>query len=229
MAFATWPWNQWLDDLKAGNADPFCEGLKRAVLTYRRIRGKKMAQIREQYGIDSYDDLTNGLCELVLADRKIMEARAAMLGDYEIGQRINRTLENWLIDRWRSRISRKEPFIEDIFYSPGKLSDAENALESYLVNRLHRMAESAEDEAVLKDLLEDFVQKLTARQQRIFVQYEEFGVGRVTLTNLINALGIQKSTLYKEIQEIQKKRNETFKDGRVEEVGEETIAKPKFE
>jgi len=212
MAFVSWEWNAWLDELGAGDGKLFFEGLKKAVRTHHLIRAKTVAQMREEYSIESHDDVVQELAIKVLSDdRGIMTNRNNLLGNNEIGKWINRILTNFLTDRWRRRRLEKGIFVDVSWDSENeRKKEGETAIEHFLARRVRDLSRSPEGECILGDLLERFIEHLTPRERVIFEEYEEFGQGSMTLKGLIEKLGVKKSILYKAVQKIKKELASTL-------------------
>lgn len=211
MALVTWEWSAWLDELRAGDGGLFFEGLKKAVRTHPLIRAKTFAQMHKEYSIESHDDAVQELAIRVLSDPGIMTSRDNLLGDNEIGKRINRILTNFLTDRWRRRLLEKGIFVDMSWDSENeRKEEGESAIDHFLARRVRDLSRSPEGECILSDLLKRFIEHLKPRERVIFEGYEEFGQGSMTLKGLIEKLGVKKSILYKAVQKIKKELASTL-------------------
>lgn len=200
MAFKIWPWNSWLDEAET-NGELLLAGLRKAVSTHRRIRGKSLHRILDEYGVER-EDIVNALGIKILSDHKIEGRKDSEIGDKEIGQQINCILGNLLTDLYRKRRRERDRFVNVAFTSGGNNTDRETAgLEDFLPRRLYDLSLSPEGLCILEDLLR-VSGSLTPRQQVIFKESERFDQGEMTVQELAESLKYSDTLIYEEIRQI---------------------------
>lgn len=200
MAFATWPWNLWLDEFfKGGNQELLVAGLKKAVVTHRYLGRKSDMDILKLYGVEYRDEIVNGLAVKVLSDKRLKESSDNALGDYEISQRIYTILTNHLKDLLREQRNEKSWF-ESSHPQSAELYEMGNEPRTEDFSQGPNCSHPPDD-SIIADVLRCLSAKLSPRQQTILRDYKDFG-GKLSVEDLMGKFRVEQSTIYEEIKKI---------------------------
>jgi hypothetical protein len=198
-------WNSVLDTLRNGEDTPFAKALIQAVSRHPRIRGKPAAELLRNYGVES-KDIVQELAVKILKDQALMQARLYSLPDYVLGERVNRDLENLLIDKARSWRGRKGLYDDASQRAPEGASRHEetSGVEELVGSYVLSTSRSTEDDYVAKLTRDRAIACLTDRQRLVFEKYEGFG-GDMTVLELTRFFGVKKSSIYEEIRKVKQR------------------------
>jgi hypothetical protein len=203
MAFVSWPWNEWLESLRGGDEQPFLEGLKRAVVTHRRLRGKSAAVLNNEYGTESYNDIVQELAIKIVSSTVIMDSQTTLIENKQIGALITVIIENMLTDLFRKRINEKRTFDQVGRYQKrNNEGQEEDEIGGFLEWRSRDTSCSPETRYELHDLAQHVRAKLTQRQSFILEHFQRFGNGSMSVLDLVELLGVEKTTINNEVARI---------------------------
>jgi hypothetical protein len=202
MQYKTFPWNQWIDLLRNGDAVPFFEGVKKAV--YAGFRGMKASEVRRQYGDEAQDDVAQLLALKLLRANVITEFKKKKWDDGHIAAYIMKAIKQtiWDLASKRSR--------ENAIFSP--LSDAtvaEDRPDGDAVRAAHAAADPRPSPAAklegkeVSSLLNRVTAQFTPRQVRILQDYKPFG-GEMRGPELAVALKVSIQTINNEVSTIKR-------------------------
>jgi len=201
-------WNKVFDALRNGDDIPFGRAVQEAVRRHPRIRRKRVIDLFRNYGVEPVD-IVQELAVKVLRDRVLMQARLYSVPDYVLGERINRVLENLLIDqarRWRGRLA----LYDNVHHRLGDTSDSENEtphVDELIGPYVLSASRSTEDDYISKLTHDHALICLTDRQRILFEKYEGFA-GDMTVLEMTRLLGVKKSLIYEEINNVKERLSE---------------------
>jgi RNA polymerase sigma factor (sigma-70 family) len=202
MQYKTFPWNEWIALLLAGDEAPFFEGLMKAVNGAACFRGKNTSEVHREYGLDAREEIFGKLA-LKMWEGLIDEFRTRAYSDSHIAAYIMKTIKNMSTDLYEKQqrmrfvalpgadAAGKEGQNREGAAAVWKLADARPTPEAELQNR------------ELDDLLKKIATRFTPRQVAIFDEYKAFD-GELSGAQLAARFGISIQRINQEIAQIKK-------------------------